>query len=106
MGERRRDANGNRRRKARARVLSTADRCAICGGPLDTSIPTPDPMSVEVDEIVPFSLGGSPYDLSNLQAVHRICNERKGNRMYWAQRQAPDPTPKRSQPTTSQDWSE
>ena len=37
-------------------------------------------MSFEVDEIVPVSLGGDPLDRSNVQATHRICNERKGNK--------------------------
>lgn len=37
-------------------------------------------MSFECDEIVPVSKGGSPYDIRNVQAAHRICNERRGNR--------------------------
>lgn len=37
-------------------------------------------MSFTVDEIVPVSLGGSPYEMSNLQAAHLICNQRRGNR--------------------------
>lgn len=38
-------------------------------------------MSYELDEIVPVSLGGSPVDFDNVQPAHRICNQRKGNRM-------------------------
>jgi 5-methylcytosine-specific restriction endonuclease McrA len=38
-------------------------------------------MSAEVDEIVPFSLGGSPTDKGNVQLVHRICNQKKSNRI-------------------------
>lgn len=35
-------------------------------------------MSYELDEIVPVSKGGSPYDPGNVQPAHRICNQRKG----------------------------
>lgn len=38
-------------------------------------------MSAEVDEIVPFSLGGSPIDKSNVQLVHRMCNQKKKNKL-------------------------
>lgn len=38
-------------------------------------------MSFEVDEIVPVSRGGSPIDQANVQPAHRICNQKKGNRM-------------------------
>lgn len=55
--------------------------CAICGAPIDYSLPARHPLSFEVDEIVPVSLGGSELEWSNLQPAHRICNERKGNRM-------------------------
>nr|DAM59856.1 MAG TPA: HNH endonuclease [Caudoviricetes sp.] len=38
-------------------------------------------MSFEVDEVVPVSRGGSPIDRANVQPAHRICNQRRGNRM-------------------------
>lgn len=38
-------------------------------------------MSFEVDEIVPVSRGGDPLDYANVDAAHRICNQRRGNRM-------------------------
>lgn len=38
-------------------------------------------MSAEVDEIIPVSKGGSPFDRNNVQLVHRICNQRKGNKL-------------------------
>ena len=38
-------------------------------------------MSAEVDEIVPVSKGGSPYDRGNVQLVHRICNQRKSDKI-------------------------
>ena len=37
-------------------------------------------MSYELDEIVPVSKGGSPYDIENVQPAHRICNQRKSNK--------------------------
>lgn len=38
-------------------------------------------MSFEVDELVPVSRGGDPLDYTNVGAAHRICNQRRGNRM-------------------------
>ena len=69
------------RNALRKRVLATYDTCAICGREVDKSLPPNDPLAPEVDEIVPVSRGGSPYDWDNLQLVHRICNQKKGNRM-------------------------
>ncbi len=72
--------NGSKRRAVRAWLRSRGDPCALCGKPIDYSLPSGHPMSFEVDEIVPVSKGGSPYERSNVQAAHRICNQRKGNR--------------------------
>lgn len=74
-------ANGSRRRKIRAWLKAQGNPCALCGKPIDYSLPARHPMSFEVDEIVPVSLGGSPYSRDNVQAAHRICNQRKGNKM-------------------------
>jgi 5-methylcytosine-specific restriction endonuclease McrA len=74
-------ANGAKRRAIRQWVLSTQDICGICGQPVDKTLKTPHPMSPEVDEIIPISKGGSPYERSNVQLAHRICNQRKGNKM-------------------------
>lgn len=65
----------------RARVLATYDTCAICGREVDKTLDYLNPLAPEVDEIVPVSRGGSPYDFDNLQLTHRICNQRKGNKM-------------------------
>lgn len=73
--------NANRRRKLRARLKAQGGPCAICGQPIDYDLPAGDPLSFEVDEIIPFSLGGDELDFDNLQPVHRICNERKGNKI-------------------------
>lgn len=86
-----RTANGNRRRKLRARMAALGLPCALCGQPIDYSLgwwvdPADGrrkrhPMSFEVDEIVPVALGGDPLDWRNLQPAHRACNQRKGKRM-------------------------
>lgn len=80
--------NGARRRKLRARLKAQGLPCALCGKPIDYTLPARHPMSFEVDEIVPVSRyreGGysSPeqcaLDPSNLRPAHRICNQRRGN---------------------------
>lgn len=75
-----RNRNGHRRRQAVARLRARGDPCALCGGAIDYDLPPGDPLSFEADDIVPVSLGGDPCDIDNLQASHRICNQRRGNR--------------------------
>ena len=72
-------ANGHRRRAIRQRWKSIGAPCALCGKPIDYTLPAGHPMSFEVDEIIPVSLGGDPLDFDNTQPAHRICNQRKGN---------------------------
>ena len=76
-----RTANGSRRRALRAWLRAQGRPCHICGQAIDYSLPPGDPMSFEVDELVPVSRGGDPLDRANVAAAHRICNERRGNRM-------------------------
>lgn len=73
-------ANGAARRKVRAWLKAQGRPCHICGLPIDYDLPAGDPMSFEVDEIIPVSKGGSPYDRNNVDAAHRICNQRRGNK--------------------------
>lgn len=73
-------SNGAKRRSIRRWLASKGDPCALCGKAIDYSLPACHPMSFEVDEIIPVSKGGSPYERANVQASHRICNQRKGNR--------------------------
>lgn len=80
-----RTRNGSARRKVRARLRARHDPCWICqafgrSGEIDYSLPAGHPYSFEVDEIVPVSLGGSPYDMENVAASHRCCNEWRGNK--------------------------
>lgn len=71
-----------------ARSTATRDRhrsvikrghppCALCGKPIDYTLPHLDPMSFVVDHIVPLARGGAD-ELSNKQASHRACNRAKG----------------------------
>ncbi|OOL29554.1 hypothetical protein GQ85_25195 [Rhodococcus rhodochrous] len=81
-----RRANGHRRSKLRARVLAEEDVCALCRRPVDKTLTLgpdgkPHPWRGEVDEIIPVSRGGSPYERANVQLAHRTCNQRKGNAM-------------------------
>lgn len=75
-----RTKNGNARRKIRAWLKSQGLPCHICGMAIDYSLPSGDPMSFEVDELVPVSKGGSPIDKNNVAPAHRICNQRRGNK--------------------------
>lgn len=69
-------------RKARQRVLNEEeDRCGECLRTVDKTLKSPHPSSPEVDHIIPLSRGGAPYDRSNLQLVHKWCNQKKGNRI-------------------------
>ena len=84
-----RRTNGSARDKVRERWRARAEPCAICGKPIDYSLGMvidtrtgkrrPHPMSFVVDEIVPVSLGGSPYSMTNTRPAHWICNARRGN---------------------------
>ena len=92
-------ANGSKRREIRRWLMHTQDTCALCGKPIDKTLKTPHPMSAEVDEIIPVSKGGSPYDRDNVQLVHRICNQRKSNRVIT------NKTPAKNLPLpTSREW--
>lgn len=79
------------RKRLRRRVEVEGRPCAICGKPIDYSLDwwvdprdgkrKRHPLSYELDEIVPISKGGSSFDYDNVQPAHRICNQRKGNRI-------------------------
>ena len=90
------NANGHRRRQVRARVLAEEHLCALCDGMVDKTLGyqpgqhgarctnpdctgcIPHPMRAEVDEDIPRSRGGSPYQRSNCRLMHRRCNRWKG----------------------------
>lgn len=90
-----RHANGNLRRKHRARLKAMQCPCGICHGRLgpihyDEPSDAAHPLSFVVDEIRPVSKWkefgyGSPeeaaQDWDNLQAAHWICNSKKSNKI-------------------------
>lgn len=87
-------ANGNLRRKHRARFKAMNAPCGICKGKLgeihyDEPSDSMHPLSFVIDEIKPisrfkeFGYGSreeAAQDWNNLQAAHWICNSNKSNR--------------------------
>lgn len=69
------------REDLRRRVYAMQDVCGICGHEVDKTLPAGLPLSPELDEIIAIALGGSAYDIDNLQLAHRVCNQRKGAKM-------------------------
>lgn len=73
-------ANGNTRRKIRARWMAIGDPCHICGKPIDYSLgmvtdprtgkKRMHPMAFVVDEIVPVKFGGDPLRWDNTRPAH------------------------------------
>ena len=43
-------------------------------------------MAYELDEIIPVSRGGDPFSYDNVDAAHRSCNQRRGNKPLAVQR--------------------
>lgn len=92
-----RRSNGSLRNKVRTRVLKEEQVCWLCNRTVDktlTNLPgqhgqrcandecpgcVPHPMRAEVDEVVPVSKGGSPFDRANCRLSHRLCNQKRGN---------------------------
>lgn len=85
--------NYSQREKIRARLKAMGEPCAICGKPIDYDLDwwvdpvdgkrKRHPLSFEYDHRVPFAtLSDDEYamarSMDNAQAVHRICNQRKG----------------------------
>ncbi|MBR2674308.1 MAG: hypothetical protein IKE52_02490 [Mogibacterium sp.] len=88
-------ANGNLRRRYRARLKAMGCECGICHGALgsihyDEPSNAQHPLSFVVDEIIPVSRWkefgySSPQaaaqDWNNLQAAHYYCNQAKSNKI-------------------------
>lgn len=68
--------------KNRKIILATQNICAICGKPVDMSLPYGDPMAPCVDHIIPIAKGGHPSALENLQLAHWSCNRQKSDKVY------------------------
>ncbi|WP_219844612.1 hypothetical protein [Microbacterium sp. MYb72] len=91
------NANGARRRSLVKRVKADEHDCALCDNPVDKTLTfilgehgkrcphrdcigcIPHPMRGEVDEDIPRSRGGSPYERSNCHLMHRKCNQFKSD---------------------------
>lgn len=91
------NANGHRRRELVKRVWAEENTCALCAQPVDKTLKmtpgehgkrcpggdctgcVPHPMRGEVDEDIPRSRGGSPYQRTNCHLMHRRCNQTKSN---------------------------
>lgn len=86
-------ANGNYRRKCRARFKAMDAPCGICKGRLgaihyDEPSDAQHPLSFVIDEIHPVSrykeygyasAAAACMDWNNLQAAHYCCNQAKSN---------------------------
>lgn len=89
-----RSANGNLRRKHRARLKAIGGECGICRGRLgpihyDEPSDSDHPLSFVIDEIKPVSRWrefgyaskeAAAQDWNNLQPAHYCCNAVKGNK--------------------------
>lgn len=64
------------RDRDRRAIARTKPPCHICELPIDYSIPSPDPMSFEVDHVIALANGGADT-LENKAASHRTCNRTK-----------------------------
>lgn len=91
----RHNANGHRRRELTKKVLAEETLCALCDQPVDKTLNytpgehgprcpgepcrgcIPDPYRPEVDEDIPRSRGGSPYERNNTRLMHRTHNQWK-----------------------------
>lgn len=96
------NANAGRRRKIRARIAARREPCALCGQPIDYTLPAGHPDAFEVDEIVSRWKGGDPLDMGNCQPTHRHCNQEKYQRERAAAKlgRATPPEP----PKASREW--
>ena len=86
-------ANGNLRRKNRARIKAMGLPCHICGQPIHYDEPSDSqhPYSFVIDEIIPVSRWkefGYPSkravaeDFNNLAPAHYACNAMKSNKIF------------------------
>ena len=93
-----RSANGNLRRKNRARMKAMGMPCGICNGKLgpihyDEPSDSKHPLSFVIDEIRPVSkwrffgyqsARAAAEDWNNLQPAHYCCNAAKGDKLGYA----------------------
>ena len=112
-----RTANGNLRRKMRARMKAAGEPCGICKGRLgaihyDEPSDYKHPLSFVIDEKIPVSkwrefgyesAAAVAQDISNLQAAHWACNAAKSNKIIY-NRRTQTPENKQKINCTDGDW--
>lgn len=96
-----RRTNSTKRNRLRQRVLNEEKNCWLCGDAVDVGLGAGTPESPEVDEILPVSLGGNPYDRANVRLAHRLCNQKRGNKLPSNMGHTPKP---RGELKTSREW--
>lgn len=75
------------RDQLRKQMIAREEPCHICGRAINYSLSAGEPMSFEMDEVVPVSRlpleqrRAAACDPENVRAAHRICNQKRGNRM-------------------------
>lgn len=75
------------RQQLRKQMITQEMPCHICGMPIDYSLPAGDPMSFEMDEVIPVSRlpleqrRAAAADPSNVKPAHRICNQKRSNKL-------------------------
>lgn len=70
--------NTTKRDRHRRRVAQGHPPCHLCGEPIDYEAHHLEPLSFQIDHIIPLNKGGTD-DLDNLAASHRKCNRDKGD---------------------------
>lgn len=68
------------RDRHRTAIARSKPPCALCGQPIDYTLPTLDPGAYVVDHIIPLAKGGDD-GLANKQPAHRSCNRAKSDRL-------------------------
>lgn len=68
------------RDRDRATIRRGHPACALCGQPIDYSLPHFDPGEFVVDHVVPLHRGGVDR-IHNKQPAHRACNAIKAARL-------------------------
>lgn len=90
--------NTTRRNRHRKIVARGNPPCHLCGNEIDYQAHHLEPLSFQIDHVVPLNRGGSDV-LENLAAAHRHCNRQKSD--------GPRATPAPDRPNrfiTSRDW--